>query len=576
MFFKMKRIIVLLLILLPITLLAQRQRNYVYIFDCTESMERDNHIWEPAKQFMKEDIEQLDENANVTIVLFHQSTSTPIRFKAKVFSWKDIEATCDRMFKESKRTGICNAWDFGLKYIDRNRNNYLYLFTDGIENVHSQRTDAVCQRIKNWCNQAPNNFAFFVALGKEMKNKPEVKKLIEATKSCDRAFFVDNKHPAPFGAFDRTSFNVNCHSLRELPTGFSDYGTFDASVECQDEYYSIKLKDGKIKEGKAIFILKQNKQPSDNYQIHFKIKANPEVLNICNPDIYVNIDTRDLANLDMGQPSGVTEGQYDAGQAETYPSFLFWKGKDTDVVKADLSAIFNEQAKKQSCSLKVSLKLPSEIKGKCSLYYNGEKIDHSFIIKATDKESIIDIKVPHELAQKDFVIGLKGKSDNLETINAEESKGYESSIYFEHEINWNPLQTILLWLSILILALFALWFVLLKSLLYPKIRLSRLELSSKKGYYVNKKINGVRRVVVTNKRKEQNLLNKLFTGEVLYIVNEIWTSPWELLPKGRKKVAKIKLHGKYMITPVTLELANYGEYQLANIETKETITIKIL
>ena len=572
----MKHIFVLLLTLLPITLLAQRQRNYVYIFDCTGSMEFVNHIWEPAKLFMKEDIEQLDDNANVTIVLFHQSTATPIQFKAKDFRWSSVESTCDNMFKASQRTGICNAWDLGLRYIDPNRNNYLYLFTDGLENVHSQRTDAVCLRIRNWCNQAPNNYAFFVALGEEMKNKPEVKKLIEATESCDRAFFVDNKHPAPFGAFDKTSFNVNCHFLRELSTGFSDYGIFGANVECQDEYYSVKLKDGKIKDGKATFILKQKKQPSDNYQLHITIKANPEELNICNPDIYVNVDTRDLANLDMGQPSGVTEGQYDAGEAETYSKFLFWKGKEMDVVKVDLSAVFNEQAKKRDCSLKVSLDIPNEIKDKCSFYYNGDKIKNSFTIKSADKESIIGIGVPHTIAQKDFVIRLKGKSDNLETINAEESKSYESSIYFEHEINWNPLQIILLWLGILIMTLLVLWFAIFKSMMYPKIRLSRLELSSKSGYYVNKKINGARSVIVTNTRKEQNLLNKLFTGRILYIVNEIWASPWELSPKGRRKVAKINLHGKYMITPVTSELVNYSEYHLTIIETKEIITIKIL
>ena len=573
----MKRFLILLSILFPITLFAQRQRNYVYIFDCTGSMEVPNKIWKPAKQFMKEDIDQLDENATVNIVLFHQQTAVPIRFKAKDFNWKDVEVKCDSMFKKSTHTGICQAWDLGLKFIDRNRNNYLYLFTDGLENVHPQRTEAVCQRIKDWCKQAPNNYAFFVALGEEMKKKPEVQKLIDATKSCDRAFFVDNnKHPAPFGAFDKTTFNVNCHSIHELSTGFSDFGTFDASIECQDEYYRVELKDGKIMDGKATFILKQKKQPSNNHQIKIKVNTDPENLNICNPIIYVNIDTRDLANLDMGQPSGVTEGQYDAGEAETYRSFLFWKGKKSDLIEVDLSAMFNGQAKKRNCSLMVFLDLPVEVKGKCSLFYNGERIDNSFVIKATDSRSMIGIEVPHELAQKEYVIGFKGKSNNLETINAEESRVYESSIYFEHEINWNPLQIILLWFGILALALLLLWFTMLKPILYPGMRLSRLELSSKKGYYINKKINGARKVIISNKRNKQSFLNKLFTGEILYIVNEIWTSPWELSPKDRKKVAKINLHGKYMITPITSELANYGEYQLINIDTKESITIKIL
>ena len=67
---------------MSVSVMAQRQRNYVYLFDCTWSMKRPNGIWEQAKQFMKDDIDQLDENANVTIVLFHQITANPICFKA--------------------------------------------------------------------------------------------------------------------------------------------------------------------------------------------------------------------------------------------------------------------------------------------------------------------------------------------------------------------------------------------------------------------------------------------------------------------------------------------------------------
>ena len=126
--------------------------------------------------------------------------------------------------------------------IDKNRNNYLYLFTDGTENVDKRRTDAVCERIRKWCLQAPNNYAFFVALGKEIKEKPDVKKLIAATEFCDRAFYIED-HLGPFGAFDRSSFKLNSHSLKNIQSGFSDYGTFNASVECKDDYYKVSLKE---------------------------------------------------------------------------------------------------------------------------------------------------------------------------------------------------------------------------------------------------------------------------------------------------------------------------------------------
>ena len=390
---KLKTPILLLFLIMSVSVMAQRQRNYVYLFDCTWSMKSPYGIWEHAKQFMKEDIDQLDENANVTIILFHQNTANPICFKAKDFVWKNVETQCENMINASQRTGICNAWDLGLKYIDKNRNNYLYLFTDGTENVHQRKTDAVCERIRKWCQQAPNNYAFFVALGKEIKEKPDVKKLIAATETCDRAFYIED-HQGPFGAFDKTSFKLNSHSTKNLQSGFSDYGSFNASVECNDDYYRVSLNNNKIEDGKAIFLIEQKIQPTSNHQVHFKIKSIEKELHICNPDLYINIDTRDLANLDLGQPSGETEGQYNAGEAETYSSFLF-KGKDIDKLQADFGATFNEQAKKQKGSLNVSLDIPSEINNKCKMYYNGKSIGNSFVIKASDSNSILTIEIPH-------------------------------------------------------------------------------------------------------------------------------------------------------------------------------------
>ncbi len=573
----MKRLCTILLLLIPLALFAQRQRNYVYLFDCTWSMKEPNHIWDEAKSFLREDIGQLDDNANVTIVLFHQETSTPIRFKAKEFKWKDIESLCEKMIADSKYTGICKAWDLGLNYIDKERNNYLYLFTDGTENVDKRRTDAVCDRIQNWCRQAPNNYAFFVVLGEQMKESPDVQKLINATKTCERTFFIDkNNRPGPFGAFDKTNFTQNSHSPKNIITGFSDYGTFNVTVECNDEYYDISILNNKITGGKAEFVIKQKKLPTSNYQLHFTVKSKESELHICNPDLFINIDTRELANLDMGQPSGLTEGQYNAGEAETYSSFLFWKGRDMVSLKVELSAAFNEQARKRNGSLNVLLNIPSDMKEKCKLYYNEEPIKNSFVIKSSESKSVFTIEVPHDLAQKAFVIEMKGISSNLETINAEESNTYVSSIYFEHDICWNPAKVILMWISICILAALIVWFTMLKSFFYPRIRLSRMELSTKKGYYVNKKINGSRMVVVTNNYKPQSWLSKVFTGEITYIKDELWSSPWELTPKGRRKIAKINLHGKYIISPVTSEIANYGTYQLDNLTTKESITIKIL
>ena len=567
----MKRFLLFYLLLFPLVMLAQRQRNYVYLFDCTKSMRDRNGIWDKAKSFLNEDISQLDGNANVTVVLFHQETAQPIRFKAKDFDWKNLERQCDDMLERSIETGICNAWDLGLKYIDNKRNNYLYLFTDGTETVNTQKTDAVCQRIQNWCNQAPNNYAFLVALGEEMKKSPDVRKLIDATKTCDRAFFISD-HMGPFGAFNKTAFVQNSHYPKNIKCGFSDYGTFNASVECDDDFYEISLKGNKIANGKAEFIVKQRKQPSSNYQIHFKVISKEEDLHICNPDLFVHIDTRELANLDLAQPSGATEGQYDAGEAKTYPSFLFWKGKEKDVLKADLSAVFNEQAKKKNCSLIISLEVPMELKDRCSLTHNGEKVDKSFVINATDKESIIGIEVPHELAQRDFVIKIKGVSNNLETINAEEGKTYESSIYFEHDVVWNPLKVILMWMGICLLATFIMWMLVLRQYIYPQFKtvVKQFIIPGQAPLVIN--MRGKRMVVISNNSQHDSLFGEFVKGPVLYKTHPAFHTPIKLLP--RKKGILVKTdYTKYRVSVNPIPIVG-GVCEITDIINNLKITVQ--
>lgn len=522
---------------------------------------------------MLDDIEQLDPNSNVTILMFHQNVAAPIKFKASDFNHKDIENKCDEMIKQSTWTGICNAWDQGVKLIDPHRNNYLYLFTDGLENVNHNGTEAVCQRIRNWCKTAPNNYAFFVALpSSELLNSPAVRKLKAATDDCDRTFYISSKF-GPFGAFDKTNFNLNSHSIKNIKTDFSDYGNFKAAVSCNDPYYDVKLKDGMIKDGKAEFLVKQKKAPSTNHQIHIKVNSNPKDLHISNPDIFINIDTRNFRNLDLAQPSGINNGQYNAGNAETYDSFLFASGKDADVVNVDLEAIFNAEAKKRGCTMLMSIINP---KSGYSYRYNGKPVNEQFTIDSKDSQSILEITVPHNSSKGESIIGLNGHSNSLETINAENTKNYVSSIRVNHDIVWNPLKVFLFWTAIVIGIALIVWFLFLRPICFPRIRLSRIQMTSDNGYYASKKINGAKKIVVGPSKGHQSFLNRLFTRRIVYIASPIWSSFWEMTPKGYKKLLRANLHGNYMVTPITTEFENLGTYKLTDRQNNNVITVKIL
>ena len=272
------------------------------------------------------------------------------------------------------------------------------------------------------------------------------------------------------------------------------------------------------------------------------------------------------------------------GTVEYYPSFLWVDANITPVTKT-FDFDFSEDAKNDSHSFAEFQFVDNDGKPISTevmqVYDNGERLkDNKLRVGSeVDSKQLTFHFSPNAKSGKyqGYLKLINHRLDRLDSqpLSAgQKVDAFQWTLHFEKGMN--PLAKCLMWIVILLGVLLFLWFAVLKWVFYPRIRLSRIELTTKKGYYVNKKINGGRMVVVTSKRKEQNMLNKLLTGEILYIVNELWTSPWELFPKRRRKVAKINLHGKYMITPVTSEIVNYGEYQLTNIETKESIIIKIL
>ena len=272
------------------------------------------------------------------------------------------------------------------------------------------------------------------------------------------------------------------------------------------------------------------------------------------------------------------------GTVEYYPAFLWVDAYITPVTKTFIFD-FSEDAKNDKHSFAEFQFVDNDGKPISTkvmqVYDNGVQLNENKlrIESKIDSKDLTFHFSPNAKSGKHqgYLKLINHKLDRLDSqpLKAgQEVDAFQWTLYFDKGMN--PLAKCLMWLAILGAVFLFLWFSVLKWVFYPRIRLSRIELSSKKGYYVNKKINGKRRVIVTNNRKEQGFMNKLFTGEILYIVDDIWTSSWEITPKGRKKAAKISLHGNYMITPITSELSNYGVYQLNKLTTKETITIKIL
>ena len=72
---------------------------------------------------------------------------------------------------------------------------------------------------------------------------------------------------------------------------------------------------------------------------------------------------------------------------------------------------------------------------------------------------------------------------------------------------------------------------------------------------------------------KQSLLNKIFTGEILYKRNEIWTSPLAFEAGTKKKTLRVMRTNVYVFDPYTSTIKAPNDYVVEN--TNDKIKIKI-
>ena len=202
------------------------------------------------------------------------------------------------------------------------------------------------------------------------------------------------------------------------------------------------------------------------------------------------------------------------GECSYYPSFL-WSDADTCGVTKHLYLDFSDDAKEDEEAFaeitfvdKEGNAIPDDI---LEIAIDGVVIkDNTFKVYSTETEKEVKLRFLPKAESGNHQGYIKLVSYNhLDRFGDLELSGgpvkdmsWRWDLYFNKCMN--PLAKVMMWIGICLFASLAVWFTLLKSFFYPRIRLLRLELSTKKGYYVNKKINGSRMVVVTNSYKPQS------------------------------------------------------------------------
>ena len=158
-------ITLLLLTLTVLQLFAQRERNYIYILDCSRSMLTDYKVdgrplWDATLDYLKADIDRQIPSSTINIVPFQGSVYEVTSCRKPDFDWSKFYNQVKDYPQTLTGTNICAAWDKALSLQDANKDNYLILLTDGEDN--KQGVDAVCKRIREWCEKVRNTYGYYV------------------------------------------------------------------------------------------------------------------------------------------------------------------------------------------------------------------------------------------------------------------------------------------------------------------------------------------------------------------------------------------------------------------------------
>lgn len=268
------------------------------------------------------------------------------------------------------------------------------------------------------------------------------------------------------------------------------------------------------------------------------------------------------------------------GDVEYYPQFLLCDSSITSLTKTfDLE--FSQDAKlDKNCYAEfqfvdnngnpVSTKV-------MQVSIDGKPLkDNKFRVTSKDTEKQLTFTFSPDAKNGKHQGYLKLVSHNLDRLDAQQLTVGQQVDALQWTIHYkkamNPLAKVLMWLGILLLAALALWFLMIRWMVYDYIKVGSIRITE--PYYSQRQIKGARQLVFTSKPTKQSFLNRLFTGKIIYEINPVWNVPviFEAASKGQ---VKMRHNQNYTIDPYDMVLKKQEEYTLFNENTRDKIKLTI-
>lgn len=506
----MYRFLILILTFIFSVNCFSKQRQYIYVFDCTQSMDKDFGIWEPAKKWLKEDIERKRDNALITIVPFRDNNDGVIGplLRSKV-DWNSLENKFNTLISSAhSKTGICRAWKSATPLMKPEYENWFILLTDGEDGYDG--SDKVKDLMRSWCQYHEGCHGYVVTLSKVAKEA-----LWTDLSNCDDIDIIDGTGHIPvIGSFIKKPMSMLASSPKNFVIGFSEEGEFKGHVNCNDPYYEVSLESNLISNESAKIIVKEKKRPTQNHEIQFSIVSDQEGVKFLKPSFSIYVDTRDLANINFAVNSGE---EYNGGKDDTYSSFLGYPSKDWACYYINLENVLNKQAMNATASMKMSVDFPSELDSKVTLFLGDQEIGNSFVLDSSNNNTVLCVKVSHEAPEDVFNINLTGVGYNIESVNGEQTNSYNAKLIVKHSISWNPLK-IFLTILLIIFAITTFFVFCWKNVITRKIMDKQICLVPD-IYNPIAEVNNCIKCILTKKRPSgrNGFIHRIYFGPIQYV-----------------------------------------------------------
>jgi hypothetical protein len=570
--------------------MAQKERNNIYLFDCTRSMEIGG-LFEPAKDALDATItsQSAVAGSQFTVIPFGDDPYNDFSFDSTGFAGKKgaIFAAFGKYIKIAKTTNISKALKAAFAKCDPKKDNKIYLLTDGQPNG-SDSPKKVVNLIKQWCDHHTNTRLFYVALKKGVVPE-DIRKAID---ECDDAYVVEctNKVIPKISDID-LQIHANINELDTIHTLLFSEAHCPLEVRCSDTIFDATIvggkagPDGKIgvqlraRKGRDVGELHQLLQPlikpGEDYCFTISITSGDPHYIVANPQVQVFMADHIQSRLSLANE--VDELAVDG--ASWYDSFLWSKASEPGEVEFDLAPKFSNVTAPTGIALMLVPAEGEPFDYQC--YFNGHQLEaeETFVIVPRSEAKLRVVFNTDAKTGKRYFNLLKRGSQNLDLVNGKPINEFEEmTLRTKYSVNWNPLKTCLFWIAMAIIAALVLWFFLLRRMFYPTIKIKRIDFAGPGTYYGSKKIKGARKVVLTSKKQSQNIFSRIFTGEIRFLRAEHFIPEIEILPSGTKK--KIRLHslGKednaWDVTPSSI-LAPFDKATMTNRTTKETSEITV-